>query len=112
MRARLGIEASSGEAAAALAEAVDLPIPKEDVRHATEAIGAATEDEQQIWIRQVRDNRDTPGPAESDTLVLAVDGCMVHVGGDWHEAKVAACAPYGPEVEVDPDTGLARPSLG
>ena len=110
--ARLGIETSFEQAATALADAVDLPIPEEDVRHATEAIGAVAEDEPQRRIDQVRQQRETPGPAESDTLVLAVDGCMVHVGGDWHEAKVGACAPYGPTIEVDPDTGHSRLALG
>lgn len=36
----------------------------------------------------------------------------MHVGGDWHEAKVGTCAQYGPETEVDPDTGKVRLALG
>ena len=110
--ARLGIETCYQRAARALAEAVDLPIPEEDVRHTTEAIGTVAEGEHQARVAKTLEHRETPGPAESDTLIIAVDGCMVHVDGDWHEAKVGACAPYGPAEEIDPDTGRSRPALG
>ena len=110
--ARLGIEVPFAQAAAALAEALQLPVPTEDVRRATEGIGAVAEAEQQVAVAKAEGGQDRPGPAAADTLAVAVDGCMVHVDGGWHEAKVAVCAPCGPEAETDPDTGRKRLALG
>lgn len=110
--ARLGIEVPFAQAASALAEAVHLPVPEEDVRRATEGIGAVAEAEQQAAIAKAERSEEQPGLAAADTLAVAVDGCMVHVDGAWHEAKVAVCAPCGPEVETDPDTGRKRLALG
>lgn len=115
---RLGIRSSYERAADALAAAIDLPTPEEDVRRATKAIGVVAEDEQQEWIAKAQAGQERSGPAEAETLAVGVgvgvgvDGCQVHVGGDWHEAKVGTCAPYGPGTEVDPDTGRVRPALG
>lgn len=71
---RLGIESSYERAASALAEAIYLPIPEEDVCHATETIGVVAEDEQQAWIAKAQAGQEQPGPAETDTLVVGVDG--------------------------------------
>ena len=110
--ARLGIEVSFAQAASAVAEAVHLPVPEEDVRRATEGIGAVAEKEQQLAVAKAERGEEQPGPAAAETLVVAVDGCMVHVDGAWHEAKVAVCAPCGPNMEADPDTGRRRLALG
>lgn len=110
--ARLGIEASFAQAAGALAEALQLPVPEDDVRRATEGIGAVAEAEQQAAVQKAERGAERPGPAAVDTLAVAVDGCMVHVDGAWHEAKVAVCAPCGPKTEKDPDTGRTRLALG
>ena len=110
--ARLGVEVSFGQAAAALTEAVHLPVPEEDIRRVTEGIGAVAEAEQQAAVQRVRRGEERPGRAVSETLVLAVDGCMVHVDKAWHEVKVAACAPCGPDWEDDPDTRGRRLALG
>ena len=110
--ARLGVEVSFARAASAVADAVHLPVPEHDVRRTTEGIGAVAEAEQQAAVAKAERGEERPGPAVADTLAVAVDGCMVHVGGAWHEAKVAVCAPCGPEVETDPDTGRRRLALG
>ena len=110
--ARLGIEVSFETAAEALAEALGVPVPTEDVRRATEGIGAVAEAEEQAAVDRAKQCKEQPGEADSDTLVVAVDGCMVHVGKAWHEMKVGVCAPLGPECEQDPDTGQMRLALG
>lgn len=110
--ARLGIEVPFETAAEALAEALGVPVPTEDVRRATEGIGAVAEAEEQAAVDRAKQCKEQPGEADSDTLVVAVDGCMVHVGKAWHEMKVGVCAPLGPECEQDPDTGQMRLALG
>ena len=69
----------------------------------TEGIGAVAEAEQQAAVQRARRGEERPGRAISETLVLAVDGCMVHVDKAWHEVKVAAYSPCGPDREDDPD---------
>jgi hypothetical protein len=113
--ARLGIEGAFGEAGDALAEALGVDVATEGVRRITEGLGAVAEAEQQAALAAAR--RGEVPPLDPDAgcptvLAVEVDGIMVHTDDAWHEAKVGAVAPLGPEVEVDPDTDRERLAWG
>ena len=93
--ARLGIEVPFETAA----EGLGVPVPTEDVRKATEGIGAVADAEEQAAVDRAKQCKEQPGEVDTDTLVVAVDGCMVHAGKAWHEMKVGVCAPLGSECE-------------
>ena len=43
---------------------------------------------------------------------MEVDGAMVHLEKEWHEAKVGVVGPPGPKEERDPDSGRVHLKLG
>jgi hypothetical protein len=94
----LGVEAPFAEAAAALTEALGMPVPTEGVRRTTEALGMVAEAEEQARIAEVERGQEEPGtaPVDSDTLLVTLDGCAVHADGAWHEAKVGSVSTLGP----------------
>lgn len=94
-----------------LAEVLSVDVPHEAVRRMTEGIGAVVEAEEQALIAAARRGEDIsqdPDAAAPRVRAVEVDGIMVHTDRAWHEAKVGAVAPLGPEVEVDADTGRER----
>lgn len=110
---RLGIETSFQRATETLDEALQVPLDAETLRRVTEGIGQVAEDEVQAAIAEARTGRVPVAPEPSlsttPTLLVAVDGTMVHRDGDWHEVKAGVIGTLGPDTEVDPATG--RPTL-
>ena len=106
---RLGIDASFPEAADLLAETLGVVVPDEGMRRITEGIGAVAEAEQQAAMARAADGREPLAAAEiqacSATLLVTVDGVMVHEEDGWHECKVGVVAPLGPAVRLDPEHG-------
>lgn len=108
---RLGIEDAFGEGVDILAEALGVDVAKEGVRRVTEGLGSVAEGEQQAGIAAARQGEIPPLDADAGqptVLAVEVDGIMVHTDDAWHEAKVGAVAPLGPETELDPDTERER----
>ena len=95
----LGVEAPFAEAAAALTQALGIPVPTEEVRRTTEALGMVAEAEEQARIAEVERGQEQPGtaPVDSETLLVTLDGCAVHADGAWHEAKVGSVSTLGPD---------------
>lgn len=114
---RLGIEDSFEEAADALLETLRIELPDETERRVTEGIGQVAEGEAQAAIALAQAGKD-PLPREaleasSPTLLVEVDGTMVHeVDGQWHEAKVGLAAPLGPKLRSDEKIGRETLAIG
>lgn len=113
---RLGIEKSFPEAADALGEALHMTVIDESVRRVTEGIGQVAEAEEQAAVARAKKGEDPVGggreaPA-TGMLAVEVDGAMVHLEKEWHEAKVGVVSPLGPREERDPDSGRVHLRLG
>jgi hypothetical protein len=114
---RLGIGDSFGEAADALLETLRIELPDETERRVTERIGQVAEAEAQTAIALAQAGKD-PLPkaaveASSSTLLVEVDGTMVHeVDGQWHEAKAGLAVPLGPKLRQDEKTGRTTLAMG
>jgi hypothetical protein len=117
---RLGIEDSFEEATDALFETLRIELPDETERRVTERIGQVAEEELQDAIALAQAGKD-PLPtlpkdaveANSSTLLVEVDGTMVHeVDGQWHEAKAGLAALLGPELREDEQTGRTTLAMG
>jgi hypothetical protein len=114
---RLGIGDSFAEAADALLETLRVELPDETERRVTEAIGQVAETEAQTAVALVQASQD-PLPKEaleasSSTLLVEVDGTMVHeVDGQWHEAKAGLAAPLGPKLRQDEKSGRTTLAMG
>lgn len=114
---RLGIGDSFGEAADALLETLRIELPDETERRVTEAIGQVAEAEAQT-ARDLAQAGFDPLPqgaveASSSTLLVEVDGTMVHeVDGQWHEAKAGLAAALGPKLREDEKTGRTTLAMG
>ncbi len=114
---RLGIDDSFGEAVDALDETLRVILANEPMRRVTEGLGQVVEAETQAAIALAQAGKD-PLPAEavkasSATLLVEVDGTMVHeVDGQWHEAKSGLAAPLGPELREDKETGRQTLAMG
>jgi hypothetical protein len=106
---RLGIEVSFPEAADLLAETLGVVVPDEGVRRITEGIGAVAEAEQQAAMARAAAGLEPQAAAciqpAAATLLVTVDGVMVHEEDGWHECKVGVVAPLGPTVRTDPEHG-------
>lgn len=117
-----GIKDSFEEAAQAVHETLRIELADETERRETEAIGQVAEAEAQAAIALAQAGQDPLPPeaveATSSTLLVEVDGTMVHeVDGQWHEAKSGLAAPLGPELREDKETGrqtlaMGKPSYG
>ncbi len=107
---RLGIDDPFGEASDALFETLRVELADEVLRRVTEGIGAVAEAEAQAAVTLAQVGKEPlpepGGQAHSNTLLVEVDGAMVHeTDGEWHEVKSGLAASLGPEVAVDKETG-------
>ncbi len=113
---RLGIEKSFPEAADALGEALHMTVIDESLRRITEGIGQVAEAEQQAEVARAKKGRDPVGSSQgvptTGMLAVEVDGALVHLEKEWHEAKVGVVSPLGPREEVDRDSGRIHLQLG
>ncbi len=113
---RLGIEKSFPEAADALGEALHMTVIDESVRRITEGIGEVAEAEQQAAVARAKRGEEPVEPEQvapaTGVLAVEVDGAMVHLEKEWHEAKVGVVSPLGPQEEVDRDSGRVHLRLG
>jgi hypothetical protein len=113
---RLGIEKSFPEAADALSEALHMRVIDESVRRITEGIGQVAEAEQQTEVTRAKKGEDPVGSSQgvpiTGMLAVEVDGALIHLEKEWHEAKVGVVSPLGPKEEVDRDTGRVHLQLG
>ena len=112
-----GIDDSFEEAAQAVHETLRIELPDETERRVTEAIGQVAEAEAQAAIALAQAGKDPLPPiaveATSSTLLVEVDGTMVHeVDGQWHEAKSGLAAPLGPELHEDEQSGRTTLAMG
>ncbi len=114
---RLGIDDSFGEAADVLDETLRILLADEALRRVTEGLGQVAEAEAQAAIALAQGGFDPLPPeaieATSSTLLVEVDGAMVHeVDGQWHEAKAGLAVPLGPELREDKETGRKTLAMG
>jgi ribosomal protein L34E len=113
---RVGVNESFGEASDALYETLRVAVAAEPIRRIVEGIGAVVEAESQAAVKLVKAGREPLTQkitAKSPTLLVEVDGAMVHeVDGQWHEVKSGLVAPLGPETRKDEETGRATLKTG
>ena len=102
---RAGITGAFEEAATQLTEDHGVVVGGETVRRVTEAIGAVAEATQQEEIARARRGDLTRPPGGAQDVVVAVDGCQVHLQDAWHEMKVGRAAPLGPALRSDHRSG-------
>jgi len=102
---RAGITGAFDEAAAQVREDHRVLVGGETVRRVTEAVGAVAEAAQQEEIARVRRGDLTRPPEGARDMVVAVDGCQVHLEDAWHDMKVGRAAPLGPALRHDHRAG-------
>jgi hypothetical protein len=109
---RAGITGAFDEAAAQIGEDHGVTVGGETVRRVTEAVGAVAEAAQQEEIARARRGA-LPRPAGGvPDVVVAVDGCQVHLDDAWHEIKVGRVAALGPALHTDHRTGRTALAWG
>jgi len=104
---RDGIEGAFAVGADLLREHLGIHVDAEAVRRATEAVGAVAEADQQDRSRWA-----VAPEAVPSTLLLALDGVLVHERAVWRECKLLRVAPLGPGVVADAQTGETSLALG
>jgi hypothetical protein len=104
---RDGIEGAFAVGADLLWEHLGIRVDAEVVRRATELVGAVAEADQQD-----RSQWAVPPEHVPTTLLLELDGVLVHERDAWRECKLVRAAPLGPGLVVDPQTGEAHLRLG
>jgi hypothetical protein len=118
--ARDGLEAPFGQSASLLAEHLGVFVGEEVIRSVTEGLGQLADADQAVAPPDAaaaspqapgRRRGTAPQPAV-DTLVVELDGGMVHLRQAWSELKAGRVAPLGPKVLADPDSGDRYLALG
>ncbi|MGH3182517.1 MAG: ISKra4 family transposase, partial [Streptosporangiaceae bacterium] len=109
---RAGITAAFDEAAVQLQEDHGIARGGETVRRVTEAVGAVAEAAQQEEIARARRGELERPPGGAVDVVVAVDGCQVHLDDGWHEIKVGRVAPLGPALRTDHRSGRTSLAWG
>lgn len=106
--ARDGLEVPFGQAASLVAEHLGVAVSEDLVRQTTERLGCLADADQAVRPTRV------PAPKEAvpNTLVVEVDGGLVHLRQAWHELKVGRVAPLGPKTVEDPEDGDRHYVLG
>ena len=102
---RAGITEAFDEAAAHLREDHGVTLGGETVRRVTEGVGAVAEAALQEDIARARRGEMPPPSEGAGDVVVAVDGCQVHLDDAWHEIKVGRVAPLGPARRTDQRSG-------
>jgi hypothetical protein len=104
---RDGIEGAFAVGADLLFEHLGVRVDVEAVRRATETVGAVAEADQQDRTQWA-----VPPDQVPTTLLLALDGVLVHERAVWRECKLLRVAPLGPALVVDTQTGESHLALG
>ena len=104
MLTRLAIEMPFDQVPEVVEEMLGRTIDGERVRRTAEAIGTWAEaQEQQTMDALMTGDVAVPVVPGPSTLVIALDGAMVHTDQDgevgWHEGKVGVCARFEPVVD-------------
>jgi len=102
---RAGITGTFEAAAVQLQEDHGVVVSSETVRRVTEAVGAVAEAAQQEEVARARRGDLTRPPGGAPDVVVAVDGCQVHLDDGGHEMKVGRAAPLGPATRTDHRSG-------
>jgi hypothetical protein len=105
---RDGLEAPFGQGASLVAEHLGVELDDELVRSTTESMGRLANADQAArssWQAAA----DQPVP---ETLVVELDGGLVHLRLAWHELKVGRVAPLGPKLVEDRASGDRHLALG
>jgi len=98
---RFGVEESFEDAAEMLREGLGVDVPDGTLRRVCDTIGAVAEAAQQDLIETAVTGQAREDPDGVETVIIATDGVMVHVDGDWHEMKIGRAAPLGPDATYD-----------
>ena len=106
--ARDGLEAPFDYGASLLEEHLGVHVDQEEVRRVTEQLGHLADADQAVASPVPA----AAPPAGVDTLVVELDGGMVHLRRAWSELKAGRVAPLGPKVLADPDSGDRYLALG
>ena len=104
---RDGIGGAFAQGADLLWEHLGVRVEVEAVRRATEAVGAVAEADQAD-----RSQWAVPPAQVPTTLLLELDGVLVHERAAWRECKLTRTAALGPGLVVDQETGEAHLALG
>jgi hypothetical protein len=105
---RDGLEVPFGQSVSLVAEHFGVVLDEELVRSVTERMGALADADQAAgaaWHTAAAQ----PVP---ETLVVELDGGLVHLRVAWHELKMGRVAPLGPQVVEDPKQGDRHFALG
>jgi hypothetical protein len=105
---RDGVEAPFGQGASLVAEHLGVVLDEELVRSVTERMGALADADQAAgaaWHTAA----EQPVP---ETLVVELDGGLIHLRVAWHELKMGRVSPLGPQVVEDPEHGDRHLALG
>ncbi len=101
--ARIAIDVPFDPVPDIVAETLGLEVDGEMVRRVTEDLGSWAEAQEQQTIQDAQSEQAPVPPAPGrSTLLIAMDGAMVHTTRardghrGWHEAKVGVCARFEP----------------
>lgn len=99
--ARLAIEVPFDQVPDVVAQTLGLAVDGEMVRRVTERLGSWAESQEQTAIQEAqRGTLSVPPAPGPSTLLIALDGAMVHTQRmrdghrGWHEGKVGVCARF------------------
>jgi len=102
---RAGLTHTFDAAALQLAEDHGIALGGETVRRVTEGVGAVAEAAHQAEVARARRGEVGRPAGGAADMVVAVDGCQVHLEDGWHEIKVGRAAPLGPATRTDHRSG-------
>jgi hypothetical protein len=105
---RDGLEAPFGQGASLVAEHLGVELDDDLVRRTTERLGLLADADHAAgssWLAAA-------DQAVPETLVVELDGGLVHLRQAWHELKAGRVAPLGPRVVDDPASGDRYLALG
>ena len=106
--ARDGVDAPFGQAASLVAEHLGVAVSEDLVRQTTERLGRLADADQAVRPSRVVD----PQQPVPDTLVVELDGGLIHLRQAWQELKLGRVAPLGPRIVEDPQDGDRHYVLG
>jgi hypothetical protein len=113
--ARDGLEAPFGQGASLVAEHLGVQLEEDVVRRVTERLGRLADADQAAAPEPAGATPPTPAVRQqpaAETLVVELDGGMVHLRQAWSELKAGRVAPLGPKTVDDPASGDRYLALG